>query len=632
MKRQHPMPFGAAPLAAGGVRFRLWAPSMAALVLEWSRVAGTWQPGAGSEGGWNEAPMRRLADGWHEAEVADAADGSRYRFRLPDGQRVPDPASRCNPDDVHGASQVVDAAAHDWSDPGWTGRPWQEAVIYELHIGTFTPAGSFAAARERLPELAALGITAVELMPIADFPGRRNWGYDGVLPFAPDSAYGTPSELKQFIETAHGLGLMVLLDVVYNHFGPEGNYLHAYCPEFFNPAHHTPWGAAINFDGDQARTVRDFFVHNALYWIEEYGFDGLRMDAVHAIRDDSRPPIVEEICTALQQGPGRHRHVHVVLENEHNQAHRLERDEDGVPVVAAAQWNDDLHHAAHVLLTGETDGYYVDYADRPLEQFGLALAQGFVYDGKPSRMRGGETRGEPCAHLPLSAFVSFLQTHDQIGNRALGERIDALADPVLLMAARSCVLLSPHTPMLFMGEEYAASTPFQFFCDFGPELASAVTEGRRGEFGQFAAFAGEAARARIPDPNDERTFAASRLIYSERLVEPNAEVLRRTRELLALRRDELCHRFAGVGSALAWSCEGAALRLTWRLESPASQEAPAVELLHLVANFGPGETRIAWPPGRVVYSHGAEEADSGGPLLRLARGGVCATLEETRDA
>lgn len=620
MKRTHAMPFGAAVLDRGGVRFRLWAPSIDNVVLECAHGDG-----------WRDHAMQRSADGWHEATLPDARAGDRYRYRMPGGLRVPDPASRRNPEDVHGPSEVVDPLAHAWRDETWTGRPWNEAVLYELHLGTFTPEGSLAAARARLAELAEIGITAVELMPIADFPGQRNWGYDGVLPFAPDGSYGTPTELKRFVETAHDLGLMVLLDVVYNHFGPEGNYLPAYCPEFFNAALTTPWGAAINFDGDQARTVRDFFVHNALYWIEEYGFDGLRMDAVHAISDDSMPPIVEEICTALQQGPGRHRHLHVVLENDLNQAHRLERDADGLPRVATAQWNDDLHHAAHVLLTGEADGYYADYAQRPLEQFGLALAQGFVYSGQPSAFRGGEPRGEPCAHLPLGAFVSFLQTHDQIGNRAMGERIDALADPVLLMAARTCVLLSPHTPMLFMGEEYGASTPFQYFCDFGAELAAAVTAGRRAEFRRFAAFADETARSRIPDPNDEATFRSSRLDARERAQAAHAEALAQTREVLRVRRTELAPRFGAGCRNHHWSCEGDALRVVWQLDAGDAKDAAAPPLLHLVANFGAAEAEVAWPPGRAIHLLRVGEAHPPGAALRLAPGGVCATLEERKD-
>ena len=612
MKRVHTMPFGAAPSDDGrGVRFALWAPGAERVWLECGADAA---PAQAHE-------MARSDDGWHRLALAQARAGDRYRYRLPDGLRVPDPASRRNPDDVHGASEVVDPSSYAWQDGGWRGRPWHEAVVYELHVGTFTPEGSFAAARARLPELAALGITAVELMPLADFPGQRNWGYDGVLPFAPDAAYGTPDELKALVDAAHALGLMVLLDVVYNHFGPEGNYLHAYCPQFFNPRHQTPWGAAINYDGDQARTVRDFFVHNALYWIEEFHFDGLRMDAVHAIRDDSKPDIVREICAAIHAGPGRERHVHVVLENDLNQASYLERGADGAPLAATAQWNDDLHHAAHVLLTGEGDGYYADYADAPIDRLGRALAEGFVYQGQPSRFRDGEARGEPGTHLPLAAFVSFLQTHDQVGNRAFGDRIHALAaEPAWLRAAYAGLLLSPHVPMLFMGEEYAASTPFLYFCDFGPELAAAVSQGRRAEFGRFAAFADEAARARIPDPNDEATFRASTLRWEERDQSPHREWLALMQELLALRRQWIVPHLAGQRGAGRFWREGAALRVEWPLGGAA---APC---LHLLAHFGREPLQgAAPPPGRTVYEIGVTPD---GAALVLAPGAVRITLQE----
>jgi maltooligosyltrehalose trehalohydrolase len=619
MKHAHRMPFGAELLEGGGVRFRLWAPAMAQVRLEWSR-----------DGARQAAAMARDDAGWHEAVIAEAAAGDRYRYVLPDGLRVPDPASRRNPEDVHGPSEVVDPNAYAWTDAAWKGRPWREAVISEIHIGTFTPEGSFAAAQARLAELADAGITVVELLPLADFPGRRGWGYDGVLPFAPDAAYGTPGELKAFVDTAHALGLMVLIDVVYNHFGPEGNYLHAYCPQFFNPAHQTPWGAAINFDGADSRTVRDFFVHNARYWVEEYRFDGLRMDAVHAIRDDSTPAIVEEICTALQQGPGRERHVHVVLENDLNEARRLLRDAQGRPIAATAQWNDDLHHAAHVLLTGETDGYYADYAEDPVGRFALALAQGFVYTGQASAFRGGEARGEPCSELPPEAFVSYLQTHDQIGNRAFGERIDALGEPAHVQAARACVLLSPHTPMLFMGEEFAARTPFLYFCDFGPELAAAVAAGRRAEFGRFAAFADEAARARIPDPNGDEAFLASKLDWNEGTRPAQALALRRTRELLAVRRTELVPHLGGRCRGGRGSAEAGLLRVAWQLDPQDGGKAPA--RWHLLANFDRVERRIDALPGRVVYALNARQDAAAGGAVTLAPGGVCASLEEAADA
>jgi maltooligosyltrehalose trehalohydrolase len=575
MRRAHDMPFGAAPRGDGQFAFRLWAPGEPRVVLEVGEAI---------------APMARRDDGWHEIALA-ASPGARYRYRLADGVAVPDPASRCNPEDVHGASQLVDPREYLWRDSGWRGRPWEEAVIYELHVGTFTPQGTFAAAREHLAELAALGITALELMPLAEFPGARNWGYDGVLQYAPDASYGTPNELKALVDAAHGHGLMVLLDVVYNHFGPDGNYLHAYCPQFFNPRRRTPWGAAINFDGPDSRTVRDFYVHNALYWIEEYAFDGLRLDAVHAIRDDSDTHIVCEIAKALRAGPGRERHVHLVLENDANQARFL-------GPCATAQWNDDLHHAAHVLVTGETDGYYADYAEQPLERFGRALAEGFVFQGEPSALRGGARRGEPSAHLPSPAFVSFLQSHDQVGNRALGERLHALGDPARERAALACLLLSPQVPMLFMGEEFAAATPFLYFCDFGPELAQAVAQGRREEFARFAAFADPKARAAIPDPGSAETFARSKLDWPCRARTRHRERLALVRELLRLRRERLVPRLAGMRRGGRYAVRDGQLRVSWTLGDRST--------LHLATDAGTGAgVAGASLPGSPLYEDGA---------------------------
>jgi maltooligosyltrehalose trehalohydrolase len=618
MKRRHAMPFGATVLAEGGVSFSLWAPSMTPVVLER-------QPQGGHAEAPVEHPMLLETDGFHCVTVPEASAGDLYRFRMPDGLRAPDPASRYNPNDVHGASQVIDTGAYEWRDEAWRGRPWSEAVIYELHIGTFTPEGTFTAATARLAALAELGVTTIEVMPLADFPGLRNWGYDGVLQYAPDATYGTPDELKAFVDAAHGFGLMVLIDVVYNHFGPEGNYLHAYCPQFFNPAHQTPWGSAINYDGEASPTVRDFFVHNALYWVEEYHFDGLRMDAIHAIRDDSPQHIIREVTETLRAGPGRTRHIHVVLENELNEASFLERDDDGHPRDGTAQWNDDLHHAAHVLTTGETDGYYGDYADVPVAQFGRALAEGFVYQGQPSPYREGETRGESSMHLPSAAFVSFLQTHDQVGNRAFGERIHALGDEVLLHAAYACVLLSPHAPMLFMGEEYAASTPFQYFCDFGPELAEAVSNGRREEFGRFATFSTDEARARIPDPNAESTFLASKLRWDEREIEPHARWLRFIGDLLAVRQSAVVPHLTGLRGAGTFSCDGdgGILRVVWQLDGGLA----AATTLYVLANFGRDSADgIVMPRGHMIYRSDAEP--TGDATLRLARGGVLVTLEE----
>lgn len=595
------MPFGSHWGPDGATRFRLWAPGAARVQLE---LLG---PSTRSVAG-----MQPLADGWHELETRDAPPGTLYRFVLDDGLAFPDPASRRNPQDVHGPSEVVDPGDYDWQDGDWRGRPWEEAVVYEMHVGAFTPEGTFAAAAARLPELAALGITAIELMPVADFPGRRNWGYDGVLTFAPDAAYGAPAELKAFVDRAHALGLMVLLDVVYNHFGPEGNYLHAYCPAFFNPGHATPWGAAINFDGDGNRTVREFFVHNALYWITEFHFDGLRLDAVHAIRDHSARHIVAEIADALRAGPGRDRPVHLVLENDANEARWLARAPGGKPLCASAQWNDDLHHAAHVLLTGERDGYYADYADAPVARLGRAFAEGFVYQGEPSAFRDGAPRGEPSAHLPPTAFVSFLQTHDQVGNRALGQRLHALAPAWRERAALACLLLSPHVPMLFMGEEFAASTPFLFFCDFGPELARAVREGRRREFARFTGFSDPAALARIPDPGSEATFESSRLRWEERDHGAHRDRLDLVRRLLELRHRHVTPRLAGTESGGSLELLNGALRVEWRLGDGAR--------LRLLANLEAAALEVPPPlAGEVIYADGATPAPNG---LRMEPGAV----------
>ncbi len=588
MGAAHAMPFGAAR-APEGTRFRLWAPSCARVELE-LKIAGA--------EGWDQRPMRGIGDGWHEWEAADAAPGSRYRFVVQAGANlmaVPDPASRFNPDGVHGASCVIDPGAHTWRCAGWRGSSWPDAVLYELHVGTFTEQGTFAAAAGRLPWLADLGVNAVQLMPLAAFPGRRNWGYDGVLPYAPAACYGTPDELKQFIDTAHSLGMMVLLDVVYNHFGPEGNYLYAYCPQFFNHAERTPWGAAINLDGAHSRTVRDFFVHNALYWIEEYRFDGLRLDAVHALKDRSTPDIVREIAHALQTGPGADRQVHLVLENNRNEARYLERDPAGRPLIAAAQWDDDVHHSLHVLISREADGYYADYAASPLEKLGRSLAEGFAYQGEYSPFRG-RARGEISSQLPPAAFVSFLQNHDMVGNRALGDRVQGVADAALLPAAYACLLLAPPVPMLFMGEEFAASTPFLFFCNFGAELAQSVSEGRRREFKRFAAFADDAATSRIPDPNAESTFLASKLDWDQAALPGHREHLALIRELLQLRRQHLAPLLPKLTQAGHYEIDGDVLRLEWRLADGACWR--------LLAHFGSAATAARLPAGKMVYSRG----------------------------
>lgn len=607
MKLAHAMPFGAQLNEDGSTRFRLWAPG-----------AGKVELALGLGPDRKFSPMQSAAGGWYELTSPQAPAGSRYGFRINGDLIAPDPASRFNPDDIHAPSMVIDPRAYDWPDDGWRGRPWHEAVIYELHVGTFTEEGNFAGVESRLDYLVDLGVTAIELMPVADFPGRRSWGYDGVLPFAPDASYGKPEDLKRLVAAAHARGLMVIMDVVYNHFGPDGNYLHVYAQNFFNPEIHTPWGAGLNYDGAQGEVVRSFFLHNALYWIEEFHLDGLRLDAVHAITDRSQPGFIAELAAAVRSGPGAQRQVHVILENDKNEARHLSRGADRLPQKATAQWNDDFHHAIHVLTTGEFDGYYADYADQPLRHLGRALAEGFAYQGDASVLRGGEHRGEPSRHLPGPAFISSLQTHDQVGNRAMGERLAMLAPPDAVRAVTAALLLSPHVPMLFMGEEFAASSPFLFFCDFGNELADAVREGRRNEFKRFEKFRDPAVRATIPDPNALATFERSRLVWAEVGEPGHREWHELYRDLLHRRSTHLMPRLGEVEGNARFEIVGqGGLRIDWSFADGAR--------LHLAGNFSASPAAgLPRPAGRVIYASHAEE--EGG---RMPPWAVVWTLEET---
>jgi len=578
----HTMPFGATLLPDGAVRFRLWAPAARRvdLVLYSDTRARTLEVPKG-------------AGGFFELTTDAAGSGSLYRYRIDGGQEVPDPASRCNPQDVHGPSAVVDPLAFEWDESHWRARPWEAAVLYELHVGTFTPAGTFAAVEQHLEHLVELGVTVLELMPIADFPGAYGWGYDGVLPFAPEARYGTPDDLKNLVSAAHRHGLAVMLDVVYNHFGPEGNYLHFYAPEFFSTRHHTPWGAAINFDGPGSRTVRDFFIHNTLYWLEEYRFDGLRYDAVHAIRDDGEPHILREIARAARAGPGSERPLYLVLENAANEAHLL-----GPPGGAAsfdAQWDDDVHHCLHVLLTGETDGYYEDYARQPHLLLCRALAEGFAYQGQYSRHEHRK-RGEPSAQLPPSAFVTFLQNHDQIGNRACGERIGQLAEPAAIRAAVAVLLLAPSPPLLFMGEEWAAPQPFSYFCDFAPELAEQVRAGRRREFARFEKFSTPAGLESIPDPTRAATVRAVSLDWELSGEAAHADMLEFYRRLLAQRQREIVPLVANIRARACIELEAhGAFAVDWTLRDGS--------VLHLLANLTTRRVPIIGrTAGRMIFA------------------------------
>lgn len=547
------MPFGAQLQEDGTTRFRLWAPKAQHIELCLEGAKGV------------SLPLKNIGQGWFALTTSAAPAGTRYHFRVNGETLVPDPASRFQPEDVHGPSEVVNPQAFEWTDDWWRGRPWDEAVIYELHVGTFASEGTFAAVEQKLDYLRELGITAIELMPVADFPGRRNWGYDGVLLYAPDSIYGSPEDLKHLVQAVHSKGLMIFLDVVYNHFGPDGNYLHVYSPQFFTDRHHTPWGDAINFDGSQSRVVRDFFIHNALYWLEEYRFDGLRFDAVHAIVDDSQPDILTELAQVVRQRLGGERFIHLILENGNNAAHYLERDEQKRPNLYTAQWNDDIHHALHVLIAGESDGYYADYVTHPVEQLGRCLAEGFAFQGECSEFHGAN-RGEPSSDLPPAAFVSFLQNHDQVGNRPFGDRISQNGQLQRLKAAMEILLLCPETPLLFMGEEFAAPSPFLFFCDFHGDLANAVTSGRRNEFSRFAKFSSPAARDQIPDPNSEQTFLQSKLDWSCLKMENHARWLHFYRGLLSLRLRTIVPRLQAISGAAKYTvCPQGGISVHWPL-------------------------------------------------------------------
>ena len=550
----HVAPWGT-EIVDGGARFRLWAPAQDKVALL-------------SEDG-PCVPMTKLDGGWFEITTDAVAIGGGYQFVLADGMRVPDPAARAQMGDVHGPSRLVDPKAYEWRNADWTGRPWGEAVLYELHTGTFSPQGAFDGIAADLDRLVDVGITAIELMPVAQFGGTRGWGYDGVLLYAPHVAYGGPESLKRLVDDAHARGLMVLLDVVYNHFGPDGNYLDLYAPDAFDARRHTPWGPAIAFD----RTpVRQFFVHNVLYWLEEFRFDGLRFDAIDHIKDSSNDEILAEIAREVRTQIT-DRHIHLTVEDCDNTTRLLKFDKENRPRLFDAEWNDDWHHAMHAALTGEDGGYYEDYADAPVRRLAKAMAQGHDYQGQPSAFREHRKFGEPSAHLPPTAFIDFLQNHDQAGNRAQGDRITTLVKSDAVEAALVLLLLSPHIPLLFMGDEYGERRPFLFFTDFVGDLAEAVRKGRNREFKSNKTFAHAFARGLVPDPNAPETFAASKLAP-----ETNARTAL-IKRLIAARFAHIVPRLAQIGGnagkveaiaesafAVRWTYpQGDALQLTANL-------------------------------------------------------------------
>ena len=528
-------------LTKDGTRFRLWAPAAKRVDLLLQ------QPHA----------MTRGDDGWFSAEIPDAPVGTHYKFRIDDEIDVPDPASDFQPEDVFGPSEVIDHAAYPWRATDWRGRPWQEAVIIEAHVGTFTQDGSYHAMIEELDHLVQTGITVLELLPLADFAGSRNWGYDGVVWYAPDSAYGRPEYLKALIDKAHLRGLMVFLDVVYNHFGPEGNHLDRYAPGFFTDAH-TPWGSAIDYRVPQ---VRAFAIENALYWLRDYRFDGLRLDAVNSIVEPGGLSLLNDLSVAVGKlAAETGRHIHLVLENGDNRASILDAAEDPPRGKYRAQWNDDYHHAWRVLMTGEKQGYYCDYQRSPLEDIARSLASGFVYQGEMSEFRGGK-RGEPSGGLAPTAFINFLQNHDQIGNRAFGDRLEAVANPKAIEAALAVMLLAPAIPMLFMGEEWGSKTPFPFFCDFKGDLADAVRKGRRSEYAWAYAEYGD----EIPDALAPSTFQSAVLGWNERNEPAAQRRLATVQQMLAIRRREIVPRLAGAAFGAAEAASDGRLSADWRM-------------------------------------------------------------------
>lgn len=560
--------FGAT-YAHGQATFSVWAPSHEVVKLK-----------------LRNAPimtMPRDDDGWHEITVA-CSPGDQYQFEV-DDQRIVDPAAN---QQAHGRilswSVVTDPARYVWQTQDWRGRPWNEVVLYEAHAGLF---GGFKGLQGRLQELKDIGFTAVELMPIAQFPGSWNWGYDGVLPFAPDRTYGTTDDLKALVDAAHGLGLMIFLDVVYNHFGPDGNYLHVLAPEFFRNDIETPWGAPIDFRRPQ---VRQFFVENACTWISEFRFDGLRFDAVHAIEDEGWLPEMAAQVRALAP----HDNVHFVLENDNNEADLLRN-------VFDAQWNDDYHHVLHVMLTGERDAYYADYATDPAQKLARAMGEGYVYQGDPSDFRGGALRGSPSADLSPLAFVNFLQNHDQIGNRAFGDRLTVLADEQALRAAIALLLLSPAIPLVFMGEEIGSQAPFHYFVDHTPELVEAIREGRMKEF-EGLVTPGED----LPEPNAPETYEQS----NPEADAPRAREWRAFyKRLLDLRHARIMPHLAGVRTVKAEAIGQKAVAARWRLDNgedlliaanldaePVAFAMPEAAPIWGVASSGtlPGRTTLAW--------------------------------------
>ncbi|HGK4754702.1 TPA: malto-oligosyltrehalose trehalohydrolase [Enterobacter cloacae] len=571
--------WGAEFISSDVVRFRVWAEGQQQLTLRLAE---------------RDLPMTAVGNGWFQIDVPGVTHGTEYQFVLQDGMAVPDPASRAQRGDINGPSVVIDPGRYQPINPDWAGRPWEETVIYELHIGTFTPQGTFRAAIDKLPYLAELGITQLEVMPVSQFGGSRGWGYDGVLLYAPHSAYGTPEDFHAFIDAAHGLGLSVVLDIVLNHFGPEGNYLPLLSPAFFDAQRMTPWGNGIAYEREP---VRHYILDAPLFWLTEYRLDGLRFDAIDQIKDTASKHILQQIAETIREAlPDRH--IHLTTEDSRNVIFLHPRDEKGATPLFTAEWNDDFHNAAHVFATGETHAYYQDFAFEPEKKFARALAEGFVYQGEVS-LQTGHSRGVECHTQPPTFFVDFIQNHDQTGNRAQGERLITLAGADKTRVLLAALLLSPHIPLLFMGEEYGETNPFLFFTDFHGDLAKAVREGRAKEFTGHSGHDGD-----VPDPNDEQTFARSKLDWHNVTTAQGKSWLRFTRSLLVLRHRYLVPLLRPGGTvegiivktapgmvAVSWSFPTGTLSLALNIGNK-PVDVPALA----------GETLFSWPEAAEVLA------------------------------
>ncbi|NIF03256.1 malto-oligosyltrehalose trehalohydrolase [Pantoea sp. Acro-805] len=564
--------WGAEIKADGSVLFRLWAPGQQQITL---RIA---------EG---DHPMHAMGEGWYELQLSDIAHGTPYHYLLADGTLVPDPASRAQQSAVNGPSLVIDPRHYVWQHPNWRGRPWEETVVYELHIGTFTPEGTFQAAIKKLPELKALGITMIEVLPVSQFGGTRGWGYDGVLLYAPQASYGSPDDFKAFVDAAHAHGLSVVLDIVLNHFGPEGNYLPLLAPAFFHQERMTPWGAGIAYDVDAARR---YIIEAPLYWLQEFHLDGLRFDAIDQIEDSSSKHALIEIAERIRRDIT-DRPIHLTTEDCRNVTFLHPRDKQGNAPLFTGEWNDDFHNAIHVFATGETHAYYQDFADVPEKLIARILTEGFAYQGEISP-QSGQRRGVPSAGQPPVAFVDFIQNHDQVGNRAQGDRLITLAGTERTKVLLATLLLSPHIPLLFMGEEFGETNPFLFFTDFHGDLAKAVREGRAREFTGHAGHDSD-----VPDPNDEQTFIRSKLDWNKPHSVEGKAWLAFTQSLLQLRQRHIVPLLGSAAGhsgkvvktakgfvAVSWSFPAGELSIALNIGKTA-QPLPAL----------PGETIFAWP-------------------------------------